>query len=193
MDCTRYTALIEPLLDPDLDDGDALRCRDSMRAHARVCPACRERFESTALLLAHLNNLGLDAAPPGFTAQVLRRLQAAATRRRRAARCRVGARWGMGGAAVAGLLAWWVWKDASTGWLLVALGRVATWWYSWLHDVASTMRQTVPIDVPLMLAALWRAVQLVLEACVAPLVAGWLAMTAVGAALHARDTQWRKT
>ena len=185
MDCTRYNDLVEPFLDPELDGGSALRHRAAMREHGRWCPDCRERLETTRRIFAHLNTMAREPAPPGFTAYVLARVRAAAVRRNRLHRLRLASAWAVGVVSVAVVSAWLVWKDASAAWLFATLGRVATWWYSWAHDVAATVRHTVPVDMPHATPALWRAMWVVTEACIVQLLAAWFTMTAAGAVLHA--------
>ena len=182
MNCTRYRSLVEPLLDPELDGGRAAGERGAMREHELWCGDCADRLEETRLLFAHLHAMARVAAPPGFTAAVLSRVQARSARRRRVRHLGLVLLGTLGAAALT-QVATWVWKDASAGWVFGALGRMATWWYSWLHDVAASVSRAV--DLSLALPALGRAGRLVLAACVAELLFAWLSMTVAGVALHA--------
>jgi hypothetical protein len=182
MNCTRYRNLVQPLLDPELDGGQARGERAAMHAHELWCGDCAERLQETRLLFMHLHTMARVTAPPGFAAAVLERVQARAARRRLL--CHVGLGFlGLLGLAGLGQVATWVWTDTSAAWVFAALGRMATWWYSWLHDVVASVRRAV--DLSLALPALFRAGRLVLAACIAELLVGWLMMTAAGVALHA--------
>lgn len=184
MDCTRFADLVESLLDPELDDGRALRERDAAREHGARCAACRARLEATRLVFMHLNTMVREVAPVDLSLRVLSHWNARLAARGRRRRQRLAALALLAAASVAIVVAALVWKDASAAWLWGMLGRMATWWYSWLRDLAGVSTRLLAVDVPLVAAALLRSARLGLEACVAPMLAMWLVATATGVVMH---------
>jgi len=179
VDCRVYTDLVQPFLDDELEPKSA----SELRAHERRCYLCHEQLVETRLLFDLLNELPRDPAPPGFASGVLRALPD-----------RIGARslgWrrlsiraaGVGLAAVVVLLPRLVAREDGAAGLLDALGRVATWWYSWAQDAAATLawfQSTNPIETWAVVRSIAPAAGLILQASASGLILGWLVATITG-------------
>ena len=186
MDCARYLTLVEPALDPDVDPAFSPVEREAMQAHDRWCTRCRDRFEEHRTVFALLETMR-EPAPRDLAERVLARLAALETHRRRRQALAGAALWtvcGLGAAVVVGAL---VWNQTAGVRLLEPLGRLATWWYSWLQDLAEALVRlhATSVDVPPVLLALARATRLLLAAWADQLLAGWLAASLAALLLRA--------
>ena len=186
MDCSRYRTLVEPALDPDLDPTFSPGEREAMQAHDRWCTRCRDRFDEHRTVFALLETMR-EPAPRDLVERVLTRLAGLETRRRRRQALAAVALWavcGLGAAVVVGVL---VWNQTAGVRLLEPLGRLATWWYSWLQDLAEALVRlhATSVDVPPVLMALARATRLLLGAWADQLLGGWLVASLAALLLRA--------
>jgi hypothetical protein len=187
LDCSGHTQLVQPFLDGELEPKTA----DELRAHGRRCYLCHEQLVETRNLFDLLNRLPRERAPAGFASGVLCALPdrvgaRSFPRRIRSLSIRAAS---LGLAAGLVLLPRLVAHDDGAAGLLDALGRMATWWYSWTQDLAATLawiRSTDPIETWTVLRSIAPAAGLILEASASGLILGWLVATVTGLWLGAQ-------